>query len=458
MKFFIASFLASAVTALETKLTILHLNDHHSHLSESSAGYVNIQNDDIPTSVSENNGNTKDLRVFYGGFPRLVTAMNALQSEAETNDRDVLRLHAGDAITGTTYFTLFEGDADAKLMSHICLDAFAPGNHEFDKGDDGLARFLKAIQASLSTECPQMPAVLGANIVPHDQSGLLAPDVPAIESSKIFTLRNGERIGVIGIDIAKKTMNSSQPDAGTILLDEKETAQAEIDTLTAQGVNKIVLLTHIGYTNDQAWMAQLNGVDVVVGGDSHSLLGDENTSLFGSTRGDYATEITQENGNKVCVVQAWEYAKLIGNLEIDFDTDGNVVSCAGTPVFPLNPDSVTVRDANPRYNLSSEDAALIMAELFNMSGGQARPFAEDATAAADLAVFTSEVEILSQTVVTSASQTINLEEGGWDSGSCDLVAQGFLLNPLSTADIAIQNRGGCRAAIQEVSVCIQNDI
>jgi 5'-nucleotidase len=457
MKFFIASFLASAVTALESKLTILHLNDHHSHLSESSAGYVNIRNDDIPTSVSVNNGNTKDLRVYYGGFPRLVTAMNALQSEAETNGRDVLRLHAGDAITGTTYFTLFEGDADAKLMSHICLDAFAPGNHEFDKGDDGLARFLKAIQAS-STDCPQMPAVLGANIVPHDQSSLLAPDVPAIESSKIFTLPNDEKIGVIGIDIAKKTMESSQPDAGTILLDEKETAQAEIDSLTAQGVNKIVLLTHIGYTNDQAWMAQLNGVDVVVGGDSHSLLGDENTSLFGTTRGDYATVITQENGNKVCVVQAWDYAKLIGNLEIDFDTNGNVVSCGGTPVFPLNPDDVTVRDANPRYNLSSEDAALIMTELFTMSGGQARPFDEDAAAAADLAVFTSEVEILSQTVVASASQTINLEEGGWDSGSCDLVAQGFLLNPLSTADIAIQNRGGCRAAIQEVSVCIQNDI
>lgn len=451
MKFSVATLLTSAVTAIETKLTILHLNDHHSHLSESSSGYVSIRDDDIPASVSASNGNTKDLRAYYGGFPRLVTAINQLHLEASNSGRDVLRLHAGDAITGTTYFTLFEGDADAKLMSHICLDAFAPGNHEFDKGDAGLAKFLKAMKTSAeaSTECPQMPAVLGANIVPHDQSSLLANDVPVIESSKVFTLSNGEKIGVIGIDIAKKTMNSSQPDAGTVLLDEKETAQAEIDILTTQGVNKIVLLTHIGFTNDQAWMAHLNGVDVVVGGDSHSLLGDNSTSFFGSIVGEYATEIIQENGSKVCVVQAWDYAKLIGNLEVDFDANGNVVSCGGTPVFPLNPDTVTVRDASPRYNLSPDDASRIMDQLFNLSGGQARPFAEDTASADALAEFTSEVQILSETVVTEVSETVALEEGGWDSGSCDLVAQGFLLNPLSTADIAIQNRGGCRADIEE---------
>lgn len=451
MKLPLATLLTSTVAAIETKLTILHINDHHSHLSESSAGYVNIRDDNIPASVSASNGSTKDLRVYYGGFPRLVTAMNELHLEASSNGRDVLRLHAGDAITGTTYFTLFEGDADAELMSHLCLDAFTLGNHEFDKGDAGLAKFLKAMKTSADsfTDCPQMPAVLGANIVPHDQSSLLATDVPDIESSKIFTTSNGEKIGVIGIDIAKKTMNSSQPDAGTLVLDERETAQVEIDILTAQGVNKIVLLTHIGFTNDQAWMAQLNGVDVVVGGDSHSLLGDDSTSFFGSIVGNYATEITQENGSKVCVVQAWDYAKLIGNLEIDFDANGNVISCGGTPVFPLNPDTVTVRDASPRYNLSPDDASLVMDELFTLSQGQARPFAEDTAAADALAVFTSEVEILSETIVANVSETIGLEEGGWDSGSCDLVAQGFLLNPLSTADIAIQNRGGCRADIEE---------
>ena len=49
---------SGALVAAETKLTLLHINDHHSHLTEKSAGYVNIFGEDIPSSVSANNGNT----------------------------------------------------------------------------------------------------------------------------------------------------------------------------------------------------------------------------------------------------------------------------------------------------------------------------------------------------------------------------------------------------------------
>jgi len=148
-------------------------------------------------------------------------------------------------------------------------------------------------------------------------------------------------------------------------------------------------------------------------------------------------------------VQAWDYSKIIGNLEVDFDADGKVVSCGGSPVFPMNPSRVTVRDANPRYDLSESDAAAVMQSLAERSNGQAQPYVEDADAAADLAVYTKEVDVLSQTVVAQSSELITLESGGYESGACDLVAQGFLLNPLSTADIAIQNLGGCRSNIEE---------
>ena len=441
-------------THAETKLTLLHINDHHSHLTEGSAGYLNVYGDDIPSDVAASNGDTTYLRVYYGGFPRVVTAMNELKAAAEAEGRDVLKLHAGDAITGTTYFTLFEGDADAKLMNHACFDAFTPGNHEFDKGDAGLAKFLKALKAAgeESSICPTMPVILNANVVPHASSALLASDVPVIEKSTVFTMANDEKVAVIGINIAQKTMQSSQPDAGTILLDEKETAQAEIDALKAQGVNKIVIVSHIGYDNDQDWMASLDGVDVVVGGDSHSLLGDENADIFGYPRGPYATVIEKDDGSKVCVVQAWDYAKVVGNLHVDFDDDGHVVSCEGNPVFPLNPDKITVRDANPRYDLSAEDATKVIDSLVARSNGQATAYDEDPSASSALAVFTADVDVLAQTVVGTSSEYIALEAGGYESGACDLVAQGFLLNPLSTADVAIQNRGGCRASIEEVSI------
>ena len=448
--------LASVVgfTQADTHLTLLHINDHHSHLTESSAGYLNIYASDIPSDVTDLHGGTTYLRAYYGGFPRVITAMNELKASAEANGREVLMLHAGDAITGTTYFTLFEGDADAKLMNHACFDVFTPGNHEFDKGDAGLAKFLKAMKAAgeVSSTCPTMPAVLNANVVPHPASALLASDVPVIESSKVFTMANNEKVAVIGINIAQKTMQSSQPDAGTILKDEKETAQAEIDVLKAQGVNMIILVTHIGYDNDQNWMATLDGVDVVVGGDSHSLLGDENADIFGSPRGPYATVIERDDGSKVCDVQAWDYSKVVGNLHVDFDGNGKVVSCEGNPVFPLNPDKVTVRDANPRYDLPAEDATKVIDSLIARSNGQAVPYEENDAAVADLAVFSAEVDVLSQTVVATSGANIALEAGGYESGACDLVAQGFLLNPLSTADVAIQNRGGCRSSIEEVSL------
>ena len=75
---------------------------------------------------------------------------------------------------------------------------------------------------------------------------------------------------------------SSQPDTGTVLLDEIETIEAQVAELTAQGVNKIIVLTHIGYKQDQDWIAGIDGVDVVVGGDSHSLLGDDKTAAIAS--------------------------------------------------------------------------------------------------------------------------------------------------------------------------------
>jgi 5'-nucleotidase/UDP-sugar diphosphatase len=337
------------------------MNDHNSHLTEKSAGEINIYDSDFPSEVSENNGGTTYIRAYYGGMPRLVTASNALQGEAEVNDCDVLKVHAGNAITGTPYFSLFKGDADAKIMSHICFDAFAPGNHEFDNGDAGLAKFLASMKdaAETSSSCNKMPAILGANIQPHNESPILANRIPEIEKSRVYTLTNGEKVGIVSIDIVCNAMEKSRPDEGTLILDEKDSAQAEINKLVTSGVNKIVLLTHIGYQYDQDWMAQLDSVDVVIGSDLHSLLGDDTTVAFGATRGSYATEIARDDGSIVCVVQAWEYSKVIGQVEVDFDDDGNVISFGGQPIFPLNPSKVTVRDASPRYEMSEEDAALV---------------------------------------------------------------------------------------------------
>ena len=112
------------------QITILHINDHHSHLRADKRMGIKIDG--------------KSTRTISGGFPAVVSMFKNL-----SNGKDnVIKLHAGDAITGDLYYTLFKGEADAKLMNEVCFDAFTVGNHEFDDGDTGLARFLDFLSAA----------------------------------------------------------------------------------------------------------------------------------------------------------------------------------------------------------------------------------------------------------------------------------------------------------------------
>ena len=256
---------------LSADLTILHINDHHSNLQ--ADGRMDL------TLAGER------TRVRSGGFPALVTKFKDLAAQ----NKNVLKLHAGDAITGNLYYTLFKGKADAALMNEICFDAFALGNHEFDDGDAGLAAFLDELK---SGDCKT--EVLAANVKPEVGVSALAKTSATDYFTPHHVFERGDmKIGVIGIDIANKTKQSSSPDETTMFADELTTAQAEIDTPTAQGVQHIVLPTHYQYEND-LFRQSLNGVDVIIGGDSHTLLGD--FSDLGKTLPDLQLLLQAANG------------------------------------------------------------------------------------------------------------------------------------------------------------------
>jgi len=120
------------------KMTILHMNDHHSYVEGPSRAFkMNT------TTVLAGSG-IDSVAIKYGGFPRIVTLMDQLMS----SEPNVLKLHAGDALTGTLWYSLFKGRADAEVMSKACFDAFTIGNHEFDDGDDVLADFLQDLAAA----------------------------------------------------------------------------------------------------------------------------------------------------------------------------------------------------------------------------------------------------------------------------------------------------------------------
>ena len=107
------------------------------------------------------------------------------------------------------------------------------------------------------------------------------------------------------------------------------------------GINKVVLLTHLGFETDLALAARLRGVDVIVGGDSHTLLGGSAIDELGlNTVGTYPAAVrSPHSGALVCVVQAWEAAHLVGVLSVDFDQHGLVTKCGGAQLLPIGSDT-----------------------------------------------------------------------------------------------------------------------
>jgi len=406
------------------QLTLLHINDHHSTLAPKQQTLV---------------WGDQEWQIEAGGFPRVAAQIKALR-EANNN---VLTLHAGDALTGSLYFTLFGSEADARMMNNVCFDAFTIGNHEFDNGDTGLAEFLQ----QLGTErCPT--AKLGANIKPKVGDSPLTPNRDW-EMFKPYTVveRNGEQIAIIGLDIASKTKKSSQPDETTEFLDELETARKYVAEVQQQGIEKIVLLTHIQYERDKELVQQLPGVDIVIGGDSHTLLGD--FSGFGmESEGPYPTELTNADGDKVCLAHAYQYSLVVGEMQAFFDGD-KIEECGGRPHYLLS-DDIQVSDGivttyEPIKTALEESGVFGFvepdAELQNMLEDY-QSKVEDFSA-----------EVLAQVPQQICSQEIDLprRDGCADvmsSGAHRLVAEAFL-HSVPEADFAIQNGGGVRSDISQ---------
>ena len=417
-------------------LRVVHINDHHSHLQSESAS---LTIDGVETDVT------------LGGFPRVVSMINQLSNSSDP----VLKLHAGDAITGDLYYTLFKGEADAALMNQVCFDAFELGNHEFDDGDSGLVSFLDDLN---SGNCNT--TVLGANVVPEVGVSPLAQNTSTDYIQPYLIKSYGDqKVGIIGLDIASKTKNSSSPDATTEFLDETATAQSYIDELKEQGINQIILLTHYQYENDLTLAANLTDVDVIVGGDSHTLLGNEFEDFGLNPAGPYPSQVTNKDGNPVCVVQAWQYSYVVGELNVEFNNEGNIESCTGQPHLLLgnefsrddiNGDSVSVTGNELAAIESSIEASPVLDIV-----------EEDATSATILEGYSEQVDVLKTTVIGSSNDDLCLERipGQGQSTLCstsetqsqgsdisNLVALAFKTMSI-TSDIAIQNAGGVRTDI-----------
>ena len=319
-------------TASTFELNVAHINDHHSHLEEEK----------MPLKL---NGQT--VTATIGGLPRVAQEIKDFRK----NNKNTLVLHAGDAVTGTLYYTLFEGKADAELMNVINFDAFTLGNHEFDDGNKVLKSFLDALTIP----------IVSSNVVPDKGSILEGKWKP-------YLIKNvgGQKIGIIGIDVVKKTKESSNPGDDVKFLDEVETARKYVKKLQDEGINKIIVLSHAGYEKNVEIGEKVDGVDLIISGDTHYLLGKE-FEQFGLVpeKPDYPKKVNSPDGNPVYIAEAWNYSYLLGEMKAKFDKNGVIKELIPTPKVLIG-DTFEIKNAEGKVvQLGEKEKAVIINSIKN---------------------------------------------------------------------------------------------
>ncbi len=251
------------------KITILHLNDTHGHIIP----FVNKSTGDQPVSGA----------AYFSEM---------IKHERAANPGGALLLSAGDMFQGTPESNLFHGRSVIEVMNYLKFDAMALGNHEFDWGQD----VLREIIASAAFP------VLSANITGGDGK--------YFDSVKpwIIIKRKDIPIGIIGLT-TPETQYTTKPGnlAGLAISSPESVLPSLIKEVRAKGAALIVVLSHLGLDEDRKLAAAVPGIDVIVGGHSHTVV--HNPVIEAGT----------------IIVQAGCYGEYLGVLDIYFDPAGGKI-------------------------------------------------------------------------------------------------------------------------------------
>lgn len=219
-------------------LVVLHTNDTHSTILPLS-------------SLLEDT-----VKANHGGFLRRI----ALLKEQRRQHPGLLLFDSGDFSQGSAYFTCFKGEVEIELMNRMHYDAVALGNHEFDFGVEELANQLQ--KASFPVVCGNYDfgtTPLAKWVRPY-----------------VVIERDGIRIGVFGLSPSPEGLIDSAKFQGITFLDPVASAREIICQLRQkEHCHVVVALSHLGWSeqdsiSDQHVFSQLHGVDLVLGGHTHT--------------------------------------------------------------------------------------------------------------------------------------------------------------------------------------------
>ncbi|WP_299743570.1 bifunctional metallophosphatase/5'-nucleotidase [uncultured Tateyamaria sp.] len=367
--------LSAGMASAEYTLHILHTNDMHSRIES------------INRFDSTCNAEGEAEGECFGGVARVKTAIDA--KKASLDNQNVVVLDAGDPFQGSLFYTTYKGAAEAEFMEQMGYDAMAVGNHEFDDGPQGLADFIEKVS---------FPVISG-NLDLSAEETLSGK----VENHVVLEV-GGKKIGVISA-LATDTVETSSPGPNVVFQDEIEALQADVATLQGEGVDIIIALNHVGLNKDLAIAEAVDGIDVVIGGHSHTLMSNDDAETPA-----YPTMV-----DDAAVAQAYAYTKYLGHLTVTFDDDGNVTAASGDPML---------------LDASVEPNTDFLARIAEMG---------------------APIEEMKTRVVAEAAEAI---EGGRDTCRAmecpmgSLIADAMLDRVKDQGiEIAIQNGGGIRASI-----------
>lgn len=269
----------------QVSITLLHVNDTHSHLD----------------AVGPKNA---DLTGTIGGIARAASVIGATRA----TDPNVLLLHAGDAFQGDLFFNQYMGVPELQFMIQLGFDAMTVGNHEFDLGPENLSDILNAAFAEASL--PLLSANLDVNAVP----GLGAWIQPAL----LKTL-GGVKIGIFGLTVPGNPTTNAGP--VTISEDIATIAGQQVAFLRGEGAEVVILLSHLGVYLDRIIAENVPGIDFIIGGHDHYA---------------FARPMVVQNplGNETLIFQAGEHYQYIGKLS--FTVDQGAVQVDAYELLPLD--------------------------------------------------------------------------------------------------------------------------
>jgi 2',3'-cyclic-nucleotide 2'-phosphodiesterase (5'-nucleotidase family) len=344
--------------AKKVKITVLYTNDVHGHILPFDDAYQG-----------------KDA----GGVARRVTLIKQIKKE----NPNTLVLDAGDLLSGTPISGFFKGEADWKAAELAGYNALAIGNHDFDYGQSVLRNAIKTNKVPL----------LSANIIEQSSGTLLA---------KPYILKSyaGITIAILGLTTpTSPTSTHPKNVVGLIFADPATTVKKYIPELKKKA-QIILILSHLGYGEDRDLAEQVEGIDIIVGGHSHTKL------------------MNLQETNKTVIVQALQWGLFLGRLDLTVEK-GKIID-KQAQLIPVN-------------NQITEDMKIVKA----------------------LSIYSDKVKQKMAEVVGETQ--VELMRGSYDNPQSNLATWiTDVFREMVQADIALQNSGGIRAGISKGKITYDN--